>query len=65
MAVLISLAALADVSSSKPRYFTAQESAVWSVPGLPEAAEKQMVNFFNAIRAQYPAHQTSASSPAL
>lgn len=55
MTVLVSCAALADVSSANPRFLNARQSVAWHIPGLPSANDQQMANFIEAFRSHYAA----------
>lgn len=45
----VSTCVIADVESTKPRFFNARQSTVWAIPGLEAGKEKQLRNFYNAI----------------
>ncbi len=45
----VSTCVIADVESTKPRFFNARQSTVWAIPGLEADRDKQLRNFFNAI----------------
>lgn len=55
ISVLVSCAAIADVTNAKNRFMNARETTIWHIPGMPEAKARQMANFFQAMNALYAA----------
>ncbi|MBI5675361.1 MAG: hypothetical protein HZC48_05990 [Nitrospirae bacterium] len=53
ISALVSTAVIADVPTTKPRFFNSRQSTIWNIPGLAIDKEKQMRNFFNAVNAAH------------
>lgn len=54
ISVLVSCAAIADVSGANPRYLNARQTTLWHIPGIPNEKAEQMNNFFEAMNSRYP-----------
>ena len=49
----VSTCVIGNVESTKPPFFNARQSSVWAIPGLAEDKDKQLRNFYNAIKAAH------------
>lgn len=53
IAALVSTSVIADVPTTKTRFFNSRQSTIWNIPGLSEQKERQMKNFFLAVNAAH------------
>jgi len=53
IAALVSTSVIADVPTTKTKFFNSRQSTVWTIPGLSQQRERQMKNFFMAVNAAH------------
>lgn len=53
IAALVSTSVIADVPTTKTRFFNSRQSTIWNIPGLSKQKEQQMKNFFLAVNAAH------------
>lgn len=53
IAALVSTSVIADVPTTKTKFFNSRQSTVWNIPGLSQQRERQMKNFFVAVNAAH------------
>ena len=49
----ISTSVIAEVATAETRFLNSRQSTIWNIPGLTQAKEKQILNFFNALNAAH------------